>query len=414
MNIWLIMSGEPLEQFGERPHRIGMLSKMLVGQGHNVTWFTTSYDHQYKKYFYDKTTKVKNGFGLDMVFLHSDSMYKKNISLSRIKNHKEVSLVFTKVAEKEEIPDIILCAFPTIDLAYKAVRYGKEFNVPVVIDVRDLWPDIFINPFPKMIHPLLKIFLKGYIRQTTYIFENCSSVIGVSQKYLDYGLKYGSRIQNTNDKVYPLAYQPQVLDDKIYRECEDKYKKLGIDKEKIIVWFVGTFGRTYDLSKIIEVAKEINDDNIQFILTGDGENAIAWKEMAKENKNIIFTGWVNQNDLTYLSDIANVGLMAYRKGAPQGLPNKIFEYLSAGLPILSSLQSETKTLLKNENVGFTYDADNKEEFKMLLLRLITNKELLKSMSTNCKLFFKKSYSANSVYSNLVEYLEHTVKEYRNV
>jgi|APSaa5957512535_1039671.scaffolds.fasta_scaffold26182_4 hypothetical protein len=33
MNIWLIMSGEPLEIFGDRPHRVGILSKMLVVKG---------------------------------------------------------------------------------------------------------------------------------------------------------------------------------------------------------------------------------------------------------------------------------------------------------------------------------------------------------------------------------------------
>jgi len=128
MNIWLIMSGEPLEMFGERPHRIGLLSKMLVEKGHNVIWFTTTFDHQHKKYLYEKTTKIKSSFGVNMVFLHSNTPYYKNISLDRIKNHKEVGEEFYRVAKNLDKPDIILSAFPTIDLAYNAVNYAKENN----------------------------------------------------------------------------------------------------------------------------------------------------------------------------------------------------------------------------------------------------------------------------------------------
>ena len=80
MNIWLIVSGEPLEMFGNRPHRVGMLSKVLSRQGHLVTWWSTTYDHQSKKYLYKKTAlDVKKKCGVKMCFLHSKTKYIKNI-----------------------------------------------------------------------------------------------------------------------------------------------------------------------------------------------------------------------------------------------------------------------------------------------------------------------------------------------
>ena len=117
MNIWLIMSGEPLEMFGERPHRIGILSKMLVDEGHQVTWWTTTYDHQHKKYFFHEDTEMKSNSGVKMFFLHPRMPYKKNISFQRIINYKQVSLKFKKHSEMKEKPDLILCAFPSIDLS---------------------------------------------------------------------------------------------------------------------------------------------------------------------------------------------------------------------------------------------------------------------------------------------------------
>ena len=62
MNIWLVMSGEPLEMFGERPHRVGILSKMLVQKGHKVTWFTTTFDHQHKKYWFNNDWRSRRWY----------------------------------------------------------------------------------------------------------------------------------------------------------------------------------------------------------------------------------------------------------------------------------------------------------------------------------------------------------------
>ena len=411
LKIWLIMSGEPLEIFGERPHRIGILSKMLVKMGHDVTWWTTTYDHQYKDYLYNNDKEIVNN-EIKMIFLHSNIRYNRNISIDRIKNHKVVSLKFASKSIEKNKPDIIFCAFPTIDLAFEAVSYGKKFNIPVVVDVRDLWPDIFIDPFPNFLHPLIKIFLKRYREQTRYIFRNCTAITGVSQKYLNYGLKYGDRNQSSLDKVFPLAYEPNELKNKVYYDCEEKFNKVGINKNKIIIWFVGTFGKTYDLSIVIRASKGIKNNNIQFVFTGDGENATLWKNLAKDCKNIIFTGWVNKDDLTYLADISDIGLMAYRKGAPQGLPNKVFEYLASGLPIVSSLQSETKELLEKEKVGFTYDADNVESFKESLLKLLKNDELRLDMSNRCKELFENNFSSSKVYNDLREYLEGVAIKYK--
>ena len=405
MNIWLVMSGEPLEMFGERPHRVGVLSKMLVDQGHQVTWFTTTFDHQHKKYFYNEITNTKSPFGVNMFFLHSNIPYYKNISFARIRNHKEVGDEFYKIAQKLNKPDVVLTAFPTIDLAYNAVKYAKENNIPIIVDIRDLWPNIFFDPFPKIIHPFLKILLSDYINKTKYIFSNATALTAVSEKYLNFGLDYGRREPKKYDKVFPLAYHKQDISDENYLKIEKKFSDMGIDKNKKIVWFVGTFGRTYDLTTVIKGAKDFENKNVQFVLTGDGERAKEWKELAKDTQNVIFTGWVNQDDLIYLSSVANIGLMAYRKGAPQGLPNKIFEYMASGLPILSSLGNETKQLLYEEQIGLTYNADDVKSFQKELQKMIEDEALYQTMSKKSLQLYNKHYSAQKIYNDLAAYLE---------
>ncbi|WP_305461459.1 hypothetical protein [Photobacterium leiognathi] len=69
---------------------------MLADRGHQVTWWTTTFDHQKKEYLFDETKNIKVSNNLDMVFLHSETPYERNISIKRIINHKKVASEFSK------------------------------------------------------------------------------------------------------------------------------------------------------------------------------------------------------------------------------------------------------------------------------------------------------------------------------
>jgi glycosyltransferase involved in cell wall biosynthesis len=414
MNIWLVMSGEPLALYGERAHRIGMLSEILDKKENQVTWWTTTFDHQKKSYFFDDNKTVNVSSNLSMKFLHSKKRYSKNISLSRVINHIQVSKEFSNQARSEEKPDIILCCFPTIDLAFEATKYGKEMSVPVIIDVRDLWPDIFLDAIPTYLHPLGKFALKSLYKKTEYIFENCTAITAVSKKYLDWTKKYSGKVIDDKDAVFPLAYKcSEEVNVNNYSELRSYFENLGVDSDKIIIWFVGTFGKTYDLSPVIEAARVIDDSRIQFVFTGEGEQGNLWRRMASDLDNVIFTGWADKKGIAYLSSVASIGLMAYRKGAPQGLPNKVFEYLAAGLPILSSLETETKDLLELHEVGFTYKASDSRDFQSKLGDLVANPAKLEKLGKQARRSFVENYSADTVYEEMVNYLSNTIQEYKN-
>ena len=404
MNIWLITSGEIIPLENERSCRTGILSNRLALAGHQVTWWTTTFDHQTKSFIFNQNTEnVSNG--VKMIYLHSNIGYKKNISLQRLKNHKKVSYSFKNIAKSKEKPDLIFCSFPTIELSYEAVKYGVKNSVPVIIDVRDLWPDLFYNPFKKWMRPLIKISLIGYIKKTKYLFKHCNAITAISEGYLDWGLAWSKRIKKPEDRVFTLGYDKVVNSDVNYT---DYFSGKGLDVSKIIVWFVGTFGQTYNLNTVIKVAQilETNKRNdIQFVFTGDGEKMAEWSQLAGALKNVVFTGWVNKDQLNYLSSIADIGLMAYRSDATQGLPNKLFEYMSAGIPIISSLQGETEELLNSSKSGLHYNADNAEMLLDQLLFLAYNADKRKEFGENGFRIFEKDYSSEVVYTKLVEYLE---------
>ena len=158
----------------------------------------------------------------------------------------------------------------------------------------------------------------------------------------------------------------------------------------------------YNKTPQLKNVKEGKD--IVFYIAGDGEKMDLWKKESNFLNNIIFTGWVGKNELHYISSKSNIGLMAYAKGAPQGLPNKVFEYMASGLPILSSLQTETKELIKKNKIGLSYIPNNQEDLLSKILTLVSNKKLLKEMRYNSIKTFKEKFDSEIIYENLVKFL----------
>src|SRR4030067_2188159 len=149
MRVWLIPSGEPLPTDGsnERLFRTGVLAGFLVRRGHEVLWWTSAYDHMRKSHRVAEDTFVSLAENYRMAMLHSCG-YRRNISLARLADHRGLARRFSALAPREPAPDVTLSSMPTIELSREAVRYARSRRIPVGLDIRDLWPDIFVDSVP--------------------------------------------------------------------------------------------------------------------------------------------------------------------------------------------------------------------------------------------------------------------------
>lgn len=115
--------------------------------------------------------------------------YKRNISVSRIINHKVIAKKFSRIAKKLDKPDLIYASFPTIDYAEEAIKYGKRNNVPVIIDIRDLWPDIFKHNLSKPLALIASPYINIMNYKTKKIMRQAFAINSISEAMLEWGLK---------------------------------------------------------------------------------------------------------------------------------------------------------------------------------------------------------------------------------
>lgn len=408
MNIWIVCEGEPLPINGlnGRLMRGGMFATQLAQLGYHVTWWSSTYLHYEKKYISDELQTILVNPSLKLKLLHSPNGYNKNISFKRIRYSKDLGREFRKQSRKEDRPDIIYCSWPLIDFAYEAIKFGHGFNIPVVIDIRDFWPDIFIQPFPKRLQPIVKLGISCFLRRkVSYVMKSATSVVGVIPKALDFARSYG-RILQEQDHVVHLAYDDTPVSTEESSVANFLWDNYGLYKNKCIVSYVGSISnRIGDFDTLIEAAEKCEDPSVIFVFCGTGNYFAELTERCKDLKNVIIPGYRNRAEIQALLKLSTFGLLAYRNTEDfiDSLPNKFGEYLSEGLIILTSLKGLSREILEREECGMYYsDADSLLES---ISQIRSKPNQLKAMAANGKRLFTEAFDASKVYTDFCVFLE---------
>ena len=411
LNIWLIQIGEnlPVDE-KQRKMRTALLADKLVERGHSVLWWTSAFDHFKKDWIFKKDTEVTLNSRLRLYALKGIG-YKKNVSLSRFIDHRIIAWKFKKIAPKMPKPDIIVTSMPPHDLAYQAVKFAKENKIPVLVDIRDPWPDIFLEYIPSAFHGIARKLLFMDFQMIRNTMQMADGLIAVTNTFLEWGLKYANREKSPVDKVFPLGYKrPNIKNLSNTSKFTNLIEEL---KDKFIIFFVGTMANYHNPSILLEVAKRVKNDKIHFVIAGYGELFDEIKKASKDLKNVTLTGWLNQEEIELWLKYAKVGVCPTNVKIDL-LPNKFFVYLSAGLPVISAFEGDSKELIEKYQIGFYYPPNDVEALVNCILKLYNNPQLYKKMSENAKRIFDEMFDADKIYEEYANHIEKVYVNYKKI
>jgi glycosyltransferase involved in cell wall biosynthesis len=411
MKCWIVITDEPLPAVdpAARLLRCGILAQYLVEEGHQVTWWTSTFHHLRKANRFESSRSLELQPGLRLELLHAPA-YQRNVSWRRVRYNRHMAGAFaSRAAEQSERPDVIFAALPSLELAEQAVHFGRVRGVPVVIDARDKWPDLYLNAIPAPLRGLARPVLTREFARARRIFQGATGITAVSQSYLAWGLDYAGRAQGPLDAVFPLGFRlPDGLTKpEIQRRAEGLRQTRGLRPDALVVTFLGMFGSSYDLATVIEAARRLHfagEVRIQIVLAGTGDLEPMLQRSALGLPNVVFTGWLDQAEAWSLLSIASLGLCPYTREALQSLPNKPFEYMAAGIPIVSSLTGELALLLQDEHVGRMYRAGDAASLAEVLRWFADHPADRQAMGQRAAALYLRRFTASAIYPKLVRHL----------
>lgn len=410
MRIWLIKLGEPLPLDGPsaRLMRAGLLAAALVRNGHEVVYWSSTFDH-FRKRFRAPASGSHSAAGCEIELLHGCG-YRRNVSLARLRDHRQVAREFLRRAPEKPRPDLILSSLPTLDMSAAATRLGREWTVPVVVDVRDLWPDVFLDFAPPGWRWAARAALSPLYRRARQACRDATAITGVTRQYVDWGLGFAGRPAGAFDRDFPLGYS-QTPPSEEEREAALAFwraRGLAPGDGRFVACFFGTIGRHFEMECVIRAARLLRESgrDARFVLCGDGPDLEKCRALAGDCPNVLFPGWIDAAQIWTLMRQSTVGLAPYVNSDNflRNLPNKPIEYLSAGLPILTSLRGVLGELIADEDCGLAYDALDAGGLARRCTELMQSPDRLATMSRRADAVFEQRFVAEAVYADMRDHL----------
>jgi glycosyltransferase involved in cell wall biosynthesis len=271
-----------------------------------------------------------------------------------------------------------------------------------IFEVRDLWPDL-----PKALglkNPFL-LWGMAVLERCSYRYSN--ACIGLAPGICD-------AIAERSSGNKRIEFIPNGCDLEIFKSGNRSGLFLeGIRPTDTVAIFTGAHGISNGLDSVLDAAvelKKLNRNDIKLVFIGDGKLKPALMKRAQQEnlENCKFFSPVPKFKLSEIVSNADIGLMILANVPAfyySTSPNKFFDYISSGLPVLNNYPGWLSELIQENQCGVSVPPNNPVAFAEGLIHLADNPELRKIYGRNARALAEKCFSRQYLADKFVNFLE---------
>lgn len=356
------------------------ISQELIKNGHEVVMVTSTRDKAE-----DGTKKIVDG--IEVIYL--ETPYSQNMGLlGRLKAFMKFMWKSTRVAFKEKNTALVIATSTPLTVGVPALLLKKLKRTPYLFEVRDLWPEV-----PIQMGALNNYFLRtAALWLEKSIYKNAAHIValspGMEAGVLQTGIGANKVTMIPNmSKIDHFYVRPQNL------ALLDKYH---LKKDNFKLVYFGSMGLSNGIDYILDTAKLLKaHTDIDFVFIGYGSMIDALLENCKKEHlgNVHFLGRFGIKETAELVNVCDVSLVTFAN-IPilyTNSPNKLFDSLSAGKPIIVNSKGWTKAMVETHHCGVYVDPESPEDFADKILELKKDPERLSLMGKNARILAETTY-----------------------
>ncbi len=399
MKVWIINPYANLPSEPWREDRSQVLAMSLAKRGDDVIVWTSNFIHRSKEYRSNGWMVMDYNERIKFCLLPVPS-YTSHISLKRIYFERAFARQFGVNSVNFEKPDIIVLAEPALFYSHEIILFIEKFKVSLIVDIIDLWPELFHTILPKKIRWLGKYIYLPFYYKRNKLLKKASGIVAVTNNYLELCTR------NFPNKPSMVVYWGTNLANSSHLEIEEKTVKKN--DGDFWVLYAGTLGENYDIKSILKAAHYLKKDYpyIKFIILGNGSLR---EKLIKEIEsfdliNVLFEGSIKQTQLKFYFEKADVALSTYVADSTVSMPIKAFDYLDFGIPIINSLEGDLGCLIRDSYVGIQYEAENWLCLAKSILKALNGREERQQMSENARKL-AENFSNTTQYQRYLTFID---------
>lgn len=332
-------------EIGAPQARLSEFAKLWAEAGEDVTVLTGMPNHptgvvppEYKGAI--RRVEYVDGYKVVRTWLYAtpnEGVVKKTIG--------HLSFMFTSVLLgffKAGKPDVVIVSSPTFFSIFSAWLISRLRRVPLVVEVRDLWPAIFVElgvlADPTVIRVLERLEL--------WTYRQAMQVVVVSQGFKENLVQRGV----LDTKVNVIRNGADIEHFSPGGDPIPGRNRLSAESDETLVLYVGAHGLSQGLETVIEAAQLVKDRPIRIALVGEGarRQALLADVASRGLTKVTMLPGVPRHDVPSLLAAADICLVPLRDLPlfSTFVPSKMFEYLAAGKAVIGAVRGETAELLE--------------------------------------------------------------------
>jgi glycosyltransferase involved in cell wall biosynthesis len=277
-----------------------------------------------------------------------------------------------KTIAAEFKPDVVIASSTYPMDIWPARRIARFANAKLVYEVHDLWPlsPIELGGMPHW-HPFIMLVQAA----ENYAYRNVDVVVSMLPKVKKYMESRGlapSKLHIVPNGIDPAEWEGQGSE--LANDLHGLFDKLR-DSGCTIVGYAGAHGVANALDSLLEVAQCMQNENVVFVLVGNGSEKSALMEQAEamELENIRFVDPVSKSQIPALLkqfDIAYIGLQSQPLFKFGIAPNKLMDYMMAARPVIMAIDAGNDPV-SEAGCGVTVAPENPDEIRQGLHKLLS-------------------------------------------
>lgn len=385
------------------------MARRLLARGHEVTMVCGSYG--------GGETGLKQPFvrgrrrgqvdGIDVIefdlsYSNSDGFLKRTWTFLKFAAHS-VGLVFT------ETYDLVFATTTPLTAGIPGIFARWLRRKSFVFEVRDLWPEL-PRAMGVIRNPLVLTAMSA-LEWASY--RSAQRLIGLSP-----GIVEG--IVGRGVPPERVLMVPNGCDLDIFAVPAEPWRPAGVRQDDLLAVFAGTHGIANGLDAVLDAAADLKRrgrDDIKLLLIGQGKLKPGLIERACREglDNVVFHEPVDKQRLAGLMASADVGLQvlanlpAFYYGTS---PNKFFDYIAAGRPVLNNYPGWLADMIRQHGCGFAVPPASPQAFASALERAADDRGALHEMGAHALTLARTDFDRTALADRWVRWLEGAVPQRR--
>jgi glycosyltransferase involved in cell wall biosynthesis len=322
--------------------------------------------------------------------------------ISRILNWVSYAVTAFAVGLRQRT-DLVYASSPHLLAGVAGWAIARIKRVPLIVEVRDLWPAVLVDMGQMSATSRQFVVLKRIER---FLYRHADAVVVLAE---------GSTAAVVADGADParVVFLPNGAEPSDFDVTEDRAvlrERFGM--EGFVLVYAGAHGRANGLELVLDAAEELGRDGseVRFWLVGDGLLKQLLTEDAKRRglDNVVFRDPVAKHEVPALLAAADAGLHVladvplFRHGVS---PNKLFDYMAAGRPVLTNTPGDVTSMVNLAGSGLAVEPTGLASGAAKLAAMGPD-ELL-AMGANGRRFMQEHRSREVVSANLERLLDDT-------